>query len=126
MSVLPTGAMSSMPFVHPAFGTGPTFYMPLAVPIRGPDDMLYTPLGQHILDYEPPREFFIPAFAMFDCSTDPYDHVLHYNQAMILNAGNDYLLCKVFPAILRGPALVSSPPSPPRPDSWTRPRDADH
>ena len=32
--------------------------------------------------------------------------MLHYNQAMILNAGNDRLLCKVFPAGLRGPALA--------------------
>ena len=44
-----------MPVVHPAFGTGPTFYMSLAALIRRPDDMLSSPLGQHILDYEPPR-----------------------------------------------------------------------
>ena len=68
--------------------------------------MLSSPLGQHILDYEPPRGFVIPAFATFDGSTDPYDHMLHYNQAMILNAGNDLLLCKVFSASLQGPALA--------------------
>ena len=60
--------------------------------------MLSSPLGQHILDYEPPREFVILAFAMFDGSIDSYDHMLHYNQAMILNANNDRLLCKVFPS----------------------------
>ena len=43
---------------------------------------------------------------MFDSSTDPYDHMLHYNQAMTLNAGNDLLLYKVFPASLRGHALA--------------------
>ena len=32
--------------------------------------------------------------------------MLHYNQAMILNADNDRLLCKVILASLRGPALV--------------------
>ena len=32
--------------------------------------------------------------------------MLHYNQAMILIAGDDRLLCKVFPARLRGPALA--------------------
>ena len=37
---------------------------------------------------------------------DPYDHMLHYNQAMTLNAGNDWLLCKIFLAILRGLALA--------------------
>ena len=68
--------------------------------------MLSSPLGQHILDYEPPRGFFIPTFAMFDGSVDPYDHMLHYNQAMILNARNKRLLCKVFLASLRGLALA--------------------
>ena len=58
------------------------------------------PIGQHILDYEPPRGFVIPAFTTFDGSTDPYDHMLHNNQAMILNADNDQLLRKVFPASL--------------------------
>ena len=54
--------------------------------------MLSSPLGQHILDYEPPRGFIIHAFTMFDDSVDPYNHMLHYNQAMILNADNDRLL----------------------------------
>ena len=98
--------MSPMPLVHPAFGIGPTFYKLPTASIWGPDDMLFSPLGQHILDYEPSREFFIPTFAMFDSSVDPYNHMLHYNQTMILNAGNDLLLCKVFPANLWGPVLA--------------------
>ena len=32
--------------------------------------------------------------------------MLHYNQAMILNDDNDWLLCKVFPAILLGLVLA--------------------
>ena len=79
-----------------------TFYLP----IRGPHNMLSPPLGQHILDYEPPCGFVIPPFSMYDGSFDPYDHMLHFNQAMILNAGNDRLLCKVFPTSLKGPALA--------------------
>ena len=75
-----------MSFVHLAFGTGPTFYMPPTALIHRPDDMLSSPLGQHILDYEPSRGFVIQAFATFDGSADPYDHILHYNQEMILNA----------------------------------------
>ena len=43
---------------------------------------------------------------MYDGSSYPYDHMLHYNQAMILNARDDRLLCKVFPASLKGPALA--------------------
>ena len=48
----------------------------------------------------------MPTFAMFDGSSDPYDHMLHYNQAMILNVENDHLLCKVFSISLQGPELA--------------------
>ena len=68
--------------------------------------MLSSPLRQHILSSEPPHGFVMPAFTMFDGSNDPYDPMLHYNQAMTLNIGNDSLLCKGFPASLRGPALA--------------------
>ena len=43
---------------------------------------------------------------MYDGSSDPYDHMLHFNQEMILNSGDDRLLCKVFPASLKGLALA--------------------
>ena len=95
-----------MSFVHPSFGTRPAFHMPSATLIRGPDDMLSSSIRQRILDYEAPRRFIILAFAMFDGSADPYDHMLHYNQAMILNTGNHRLLCKVFSTSLRGSAYL--------------------
>ena len=98
--------MLSMPLMHPTFGTGPTFYKQPTTLIRGLDDMLSSPLGQHILNYEPPRGFVLPTFTMFDDFNDPYDHMLDYNQAMTLNVGNDCLLCKVFPASIREPALA--------------------
>ena len=98
--------MPLMPLVHPAFGIGPMIYMPLAASIRRPDDMLSSPLEQHFLNYEPSQGFSIPTFATFDGSTNPYDHMLHYNKAMILNVGNDRLLCKVFPTSLRGPTIA--------------------
>ena len=65
-SILPVGKMPPIPFVHSAFGTGPTFYMLPVALIRRPDDMLSPPLGQHILDYESPHGFVILAFAMFN------------------------------------------------------------
>ena len=48
----------------------------------------------------------MPTFSMFDGSSDPYDHMLNYNQAMTMNTGNDHLLCKVFPASLQGAELA--------------------
>ena len=104
--VLPAGIRPPMPLVHPTFGTGPAFYMLPAALIRRSDDMLSSSLGQHILNYKPPRGFGIPAFSTFDGSDDHYDHMLHYNQAKILNVGNDRLLCNVFLASLRWPVLA--------------------
>ena len=80
--------------------------MPAPITVRGLEDMLSSPLGQYILSYEPPRGFVIPSFIMYDGSSDLYDHMLHFNQVMILSTGNDCLLCKVFPTSLKGPALA--------------------
>ena len=95
-----------LPFGYPTVGAAPVPYMPTPTAVRGLEDMLSSPLGQHILSYEPPRGFAILSFAMYDGSSDPYDHMLHFNQAMILSAGNDRLRCKVFPTSLKGPALA--------------------
>ena len=95
-------------FLHARYPPGalPVPHATLYPPVQGPYDMLFTPLSQHILDYEPPHGFVIPPFSMYDGSSDPYDHMLYFNQAMILNAGDDRLLCKVFPASLKGSTLA--------------------
>ena len=105
-SILVVDTMPPILFIHPSFDTRLTFYIPLVALIRRPDDMLSLPLGKYILDYKPPHGFVIPSFTTFDGSTNHHDHILHYNQAMILNSDNDWLLCKVFSASLRGPALA--------------------
>ena len=104
--MVPNDTMPPMRPMHLAFDAGPTFYTQPTALIRGLNDIHSSPLGQHILSYEPPRGFFIPVFTMFNGSNDPYDHILHYNHAMTLNAGNNRLLCKVFLACLRGPMLT--------------------
>ena len=68
--------------------------------------MLSSPLRQYILNYESPHGFVMLTFTMFNGSNDLYDHMLHYNQAMTLNTGNNYLLYKVFPISLRGYVLA--------------------
>ena len=98
--------MSSMSQVYPTLGIRPTLYIPPATAIRSPDDMLCSPLGQHILNYEPPRGLIMPMLDMFNGSSYPYDHMLHYNQVMTLNVGNDHLLYKVFQDNLQGHALA--------------------
>ena len=96
------------PFLHARYPSEapPVSHAALYPPVQGPYDMMSSPLGQHILDYEFPRGFAIPPFAMYDDSSDLYDHMLHFNQAMILNVGDDRLMCKVFQASLKGPALA--------------------
>ena len=93
-------------FMYPTFEAAPALHMLTSTTVRGLEDMLFYPLGQHILSYDPPRGFVIPSFAMYDGSSDLYDHMLHFNQAMMLNAGDNRLLCKVFPTSLKGPALA--------------------
>ena len=100
------GAPPPLSFGYSAFGATPVPFMLVPTTVRGPEDMLSSPLGQHILSYEPPYGFAIPPFAMYDGSSNLYDHMMHFNQAMILSVGNDHLLCKVFSASLKGPALA--------------------
>ena len=100
------GITSQFPFMYPTLGVAPAPHMLPSTTMQGPEDMLSSPLGQHILSYKPPRGFVIPSFAMYDGSFDSYDHMLHFNQAMILNAGNDRLLCKVFPTNLKRPTMA--------------------
>ena len=71
VSILPSGSMPPMSLVHLTFNKGPTFYMLPTALIQELGDMLSLPLRQHILDYEPPRRFVIPAFSTFDGSADP-------------------------------------------------------
>ena len=100
------GVAPQFPPLHRPFGVAFAPHLVSFLAFQGLEDMLPSPLGLHILSYEPPRSFVMPSFSMYDGSTEPYDHMLHFNQTMILNVGNDCLLCKVFSANLKGPALA--------------------
>ena len=103
------GTTPPLPFGYPAFEMSLVLFMPVPIDVWGLEDMMSSPLGQHILSYEPPHDFTIPPLAMYDVSFDPYNHMMHFNQAMILSTRNDRLLCQVFPASLKGPALPGTP-----------------
>lgn len=68
--------------------------------------MLSTVFDPHIIGYEPPKGFLVPKFTMYDGTSDPFDHLLHYRQLNTLNIGNDVLFYKVFPASLHSLALL--------------------
>ena len=100
------GMAPPLPFIYPIIEAPPAPHLVSFTAIRGLEDMLSSPLGQHILSYKPPHSFAIPLFAKYDGSSDLYNHMLHFNQVMILFARNDPLLCKVFQTSLKGPALA--------------------
>ncbi|KAL6329191.1 hypothetical protein AAG906_014800 [Vitis piasezkii] len=58
------------------------------------DDILSTPFSSHIINYEPLRGFLVPKFTAYDRSSDPFDHIMHYQQLMTLDIRNNALLCK--------------------------------
>ena len=57
------GVAPSLPFMYLAFRIAPASYMPTSTAVRGLEDMLSSPLGQHILSYEPSRGFVIPVLS---------------------------------------------------------------
>ena len=59
--------------------------------------MLSTPFSSRIINYEPSKGFLVQKFSTYDASSDLFDHIMHYQQLMTLDIGNNALLCKVFP-----------------------------
>ena len=83
----------------------PTRKTPLNSISQQLDDMFSTPFDPHIISYDFPRGFLVPKFTMYNGTSDPFDHLLHYWQLMTLDIGNEVLLYKVFPVNLHGSAL---------------------
>ena len=109
MPIWPRVMAPQFPPVHHPFGVASAPHLVSFPTVRRLEDMLSSPLSPHILSYDhpgPPCSFVMPSFSIYDGSIDPYDHMLHFNQIMILSAGNDRLMCKVFPTSLKGPALA--------------------
>ena len=49
------GVAPSLPFMYPTFGATLALHIFTSTPVRGLEDMLSSPLGQHISSYEPVR-----------------------------------------------------------------------
>ena len=67
--------------------------------------MFSTLFEPHIIKYEPPRGFVVPKFTMYNGTSDPFDHIMHFRNLMTLDIGNDALMCKVFPTSLHDQAM---------------------
>ncbi|XP_065630780.1 uncharacterized protein LOC136069108 [Quercus suber] len=58
-----------------------------------------------------PQHFTQPTFTMYNCRTDPVEHISHFNQRMVVHSKNEALMCKVFLSSLR-PVAISRVPWP--------------
>ena len=47
------------------------------------DDMFSKPFSHHIINYEPSRRFMVLKFKIYDGTSDPFDHIMHYKYSMI-------------------------------------------
>ena len=65
------GMAPPLPFMYPTFGAALAPQLVSFTTVRGLEDILSSPLGQHILSYDHPHGFVIPLFAMYDGSFDP-------------------------------------------------------
>ncbi|KAF9615433.1 hypothetical protein IFM89_023539 [Coptis chinensis] len=64
------------------------------------------PFSDYIRNYRRPTNFKKPDFEIYDEENgDPYTHLFYYRSQMAME-NDDALLCKLFPATLKGDALV--------------------
>ena len=59
-----------------------------------------SPVSQCIKQAELSRCFHQPTFTIYNGSTDPVEHVSHFDQRIAIYSKNKVLICKVFPSSL--------------------------
>ena len=47
-----------------------------------------------------PRRFHQPTLSLYNCQTDPMEHVSHFNQKMVVHSKDEALMCKIFSSSL--------------------------
>ena len=72
---------------------------------RALDQLSKSPFTCHIEGAILPRRFQQPNFTIYNCKTDPVEHVSQFNQRMSVRSKNKALMCKVFPSSL-GPVAI--------------------
>ncbi|CAB4272521.1 unnamed protein product [Prunus armeniaca] len=61
---------------------------------------------EDILNAKKPVKFTQPKFKLFEGTTNPIEHIYHFQQQMVLEGDDEALLCKLFPSSLSGSALI--------------------
>ena len=52
-----------------------------------------------------PQQFHQPTFTIYNSRMNPVEHVIHFNQRMVVHSKDEALMCKVFPSSL-GPMVM--------------------
>ena len=60
-----------------------------------------SPFARRINKAKLPHRFSQPTFTIYNGTTDPLEHVSHFNKKMAVHSGNEALMSKVFPSSLR-------------------------
>ena len=58
------------------------------------------PFTRNIKDASFPRRFHQPTFTLYTSRSDPMEHVIHFNQKMVVHSKDEVLMCKIFPSSL--------------------------
>ncbi|CAN6693701.1 unnamed protein product [Malus baccata var. baccata] len=61
---------------------------------------------EDILKAKKPAKFTQPKFRLFEGTTDPVEHIYHFQQQMALEGDDEALMCKLFPSSLSGSSLT--------------------
>ncbi|CAL8996864.1 unnamed protein product [Prunus brigantina] len=65
-----------------------------------------SPFTEDILKAKKPVKFTQPKFKLFEGTTDPIEHIYHFQQQMVLGGDEEALLCKLFPSCLSRSTLI--------------------
>lgn len=60
------------------------------------------PFSMTIMSHPLPKKFSIPPIESFDRSKDPFNHLETYKTLMLLHDYSNGVMCKAFPATLKG------------------------
>ena len=80
------------------------------------DDLVHitdSPFPSSISSYPLPSKFKMPTLDSYDGMRDPCDHIATFKMTMQRQGVLNEIMCRVFPAMLKGPARVSFGKLPP-------------
>ena len=63
------------------------------------------PFTRNIEDASFPQRFHQPTFTLYTSRSNPVEHVIHFNQKMVVHSKDEVLMCKIFSSSLSPVAM---------------------